>query len=140
MLRLSKCFIGIFVLSILLFSCEKDDSEDNTPENNLNAEEQQLLGTWKHVEVIGGISPGPVDYGVFEWTFNADRSGQYYQNPDNASESTNDFFWKIENDNIIFTDEVGGEGDPQYRIDMYGDNEMQWYNYTLGDTYVVEKQ
>ncbi|MEX0811147.1 MAG: lipocalin family protein [Chitinophagales bacterium] len=140
MIQLMKSVFGIFILSAFLFSCEKDDADNNGTESDLSSSEQQLLGTWRHVETEGGISPGPVDYGVFEWTFNADRSGEYYQNPDNAEESTNDFFWKVEGDDIIFTDSPGGEGDRQYRIDESGENRMEWFNYTLEDTYIVEKQ
>lgn len=120
-------------------SCNEEETEGSDPVN-LTENEQQLVGTWRHVYTEGGISPGPVDFGTFEWTFDDDRSGTYYQNPDGASEQTNSFFWKVESDDdIVFMDEEGN-GDPVYRIEEYGQDTMRWFNYTLGDTYMVEKQ
>lgn len=135
-LIMKSVFLVIIIGAGMLVSCSKKKQVDLN--DDLSANEEQLVGTWRHVFTEGGILPGPVQ-GIFEWTFNEDRTGIYYQDPGVVAPASNDFFWKMDGDDIVFTDEAGN-GSPQYRIDVYSDTLMKWYNYTLSDTYVVEKQ
>lgn len=122
-------------------SCSDNGTSSNG--TDLSQAEQELVGTWKHVSSQGGKGEGPVS-GTFTWTFNDDRSGTYFQNPKGASEQSNDFNWKLDGDDIVYTD-ASGNGSPQYRIDEQSQGQMKWYNYTLADTdfahiYIVERQ
>ena len=134
--------ISIYTINLLFitFLAGCSDSSNGPDLSDLTENEQQLIGTWELISTEEGPNPGPVDYAVIRWTFEADYSGVYYQNPNSRPESTSDFYWKLEGNDIVFTNTKDGEGDPTYRIENYGETEMRWYNYTLGDYYIVEKQ
>lgn len=140
----SKIVLAVLFLIFGAFSCSDTGTEPD-PDPNLSAKEQKMVGTWKHIRIEGeGLGAGPIDYGTFTWTFNADRTGEYYQNPDSGSEGSRDITWRLEGDDLIFAKEGG---DPIYRVEEYGETEMRWYNYTLAEAndkfaniYVVERQ
>lgn len=112
--------------------------EDSSGEAALSEKERQLVGTWKLVRSEGGRFPGPIESDI-TWTFNADSTGTYYQKPQGMSANSRDIEWSLgEEGNIYFSDET--TGDPKYRVDVWGENQMKWHNYTLGDTYVVERE
>jgi hypothetical protein len=122
-------------------SADEPAQQEEAEGGDLSQNEQQLVGTWRHVRTEGGINPGPVAPDVIEWTFNADGTGTYFQDPetDFVEASERDINWKLDGNDIIFTDESGA-GSPQYRVDKWGEDQMRWHNYTLGDTYIVERQ
>lgn len=113
--------------------------EDASGEAALSEKEQQLVGTWRHTQIEGGISPGPVAPDVITWTFNADGTGTYYQDPEFVKAQEREINWKLDGNDILFTDESGA-GSPTYRVDEWGEDKMRWHNYTLGDTYIVERE
>ena len=143
----SKIFMAVLFLIFGAINCSDtgSNSEPDPDLSKLSAKEQKMVGTWKHIRIEGeGLGVGPIDYGTFTWTFNADRTGEYYQNPDSDKERTRDITWRLDGDDIIFSKEEG-KGDPIYRVDEYGENQMKWHNYPLAETsfastYVVERQ
>ncbi|MCW9707191.1 lipocalin family protein [Fodinibius salsisoli] len=141
----SRGIIAALFLIFSTFNCSDTSTEPDPNLSELSEKEQKMAGTWKHVRTEGeGLGAGPVDFGTFTWTFNADRTGEYYQNPDSDTERRRDITWRLDGDDLIFSKEGG---DPTYRVEEYGENEMRWYNYTLAETndsyaniYVVERQ
>lgn len=140
----SKIMVTVLFLTFGAFNCSDTGAESDP---NLSEKEQKMVGTWKHVRIEGdGLGAGPVDFGTFKWTFKADGTGEYYQNPDSDTERSRDITWRLDGDDLIFSKEEG-TGDPVYRVDLYGENQMKWYNYTLAETndnyaniWVVERQ
>jgi|GEM_PF-2583749 hypothetical protein len=141
----SKIAIASLFLIFGVCNCSDTGKGSDPDLSKLSENEKKMVGTWKHVRTEGeGLGEGPVDFGTFRWIFHADRTGEYYQNPDSGSERSREISWRLDGDDIIFS-KKGGE--PTYRVEEYGENQMRWYNYTLAETndsyanmYVVERQ
>lgn len=131
---LSKVILGACFLTFGIYGCSSDGADREPDLSNLSEKEKKIVGTWKHVSIEGeGLGAGTVDFGTFKWTFNADRTGEYYQNPNSGSERRRDITWRLEGDDLFFTKEEGTD-DPTYRVEEYGEDQMKWYNYTLAET------
>lgn len=128
--------ISIAITTFLIYGCS-DNSAGSDDSSNLSENEEQMIGTWKLIRIEDSPEAGPVEDDI-EWTFHEDGSGKYYQNIEGFGERSQTIYWRLDGNDILFTDE-NGSGEPVYRVDEWGSTQMRWHNYTLGDTYVVEK-
>lgn len=131
-----KLVLFFITTAVLITSCS-DNSTGSDDSSNLSENEKQMIGTWELARIEDSPEAGPVEYDI-EWTFNKDGSGEYYQKIGESGERRQTIYWKLEGDDILFTDE-NGSGEPVYRVEEWGSSQMRWHNYTLGDTYVIEK-
>jgi hypothetical protein len=118
-----------------------DTDQSGEAAQDLSDTEQGMIGEWRLVEIEGDIGAGPMGNDIVEWTFNADGTGEYYQNPEIGKEGGGEIEWNLDGENrLSFSGEGVGYTEPQYRVVEVGEQTMRWENLVLGGYYILEKK
>jgi hypothetical protein len=129
--------------ALLTSGCASSTPVTDAP---LEASEQQelrdtVIGTWKHTHTEDADGEREkMDAAQITWTFNKDGTGVYHQVvPTIGMDAKNPFRWQLEGRNIRLGMEKG-DNTTFYRADDWSADQMKWFNYTLSDYYIVQKQ
>lgn len=98
---------------------------------------QTLAGhTWRHTHTARSVNGPrqPLLSAQIEWSFRENGTMTYDQKT--VVSGTNSGQWHLEGRNIIIKG-LRGNKTVAYRVEEWGDAEMTWFNYRLGDYYIV---
>lgn len=101
-----------------------------------------MEGTWTLRTIDGKDMGAMTDQ---RWVFRGKGSGEYQQRRGTNAlmsaavyEGDNPFTWRLDGANLILNLEKGSRT-TVYRVDEWSQQEMTWFNYTLSDSYRLER-
>lgn len=137
--------IACVLVAVVMFvsGCASSTPVTDAPleANELIELREMVLGTWKHTHTEDDSGEREeMSSAEISWTFHKDGTGVYHQVvPTIGMDAKKPFKWQLEGRNIRLDLEEGGNT-TYYRADDWAADKMKWFNYTMSDYYIVQKQ